>query len=244
MLVPAAFNTEPEPNGDILMYPEGDHSVPPSGRMPAGGYYFDAIIRQPPIDDDKLDPEDNLEEFGPISDADLAYFASEAERLYTETDKAILANFGGTGLRRYRPGAGALAQAPARHPRRGGVVHEHRHAGAIMSTRSSSASARSRWQTWRSIHGVVGDRVAAVFVTGTDFGTQNGPFISPRGLPRAVHAVPSSRSTTGFTATPPGRRFIHSCGSVVQLDPRLHRGRVSTSSTRCSLGGGHGRRRA
>ena len=37
----AAFNTEPEPNGDILMYPEGDRSVPPSGRMPKGGFYFD-----------------------------------------------------------------------------------------------------------------------------------------------------------------------------------------------------------
>ena len=35
VLVPEAFNTEPEPNGDILMYPAGDRSAPPSGRMPA-----------------------------------------------------------------------------------------------------------------------------------------------------------------------------------------------------------------
>ena len=27
---------------------------PPSGKMPKGGYYFDAIVRQPPIDDDDL----------------------------------------------------------------------------------------------------------------------------------------------------------------------------------------------
>jgi len=31
------FNTMPEPNGDIFMYPEGDRSVPPSGRMPRAG---------------------------------------------------------------------------------------------------------------------------------------------------------------------------------------------------------------
>ena len=37
VLVPGGFNTEPEPNGDILMYPEGDRSAPPSGRMPKGG---------------------------------------------------------------------------------------------------------------------------------------------------------------------------------------------------------------
>ena len=30
VLVPGAFNTEPDANGDILMYPEGDTSVPPS----------------------------------------------------------------------------------------------------------------------------------------------------------------------------------------------------------------------
>ena len=45
---------------DLLMYPEGDTSVPASGRMPAGGWYFDSIIRQPPIEDDNLNVEDNL----------------------------------------------------------------------------------------------------------------------------------------------------------------------------------------
>ena len=54
VLVPEAFNTEPEPNGDILMYPEGDRSAPPSGRMPKGGFYFDTIVRQEPIDDETL----------------------------------------------------------------------------------------------------------------------------------------------------------------------------------------------
>ena len=36
VLVPAKFNTEPEPSGDILMYPEGDQSAMPSARMPKG----------------------------------------------------------------------------------------------------------------------------------------------------------------------------------------------------------------
>ena len=41
VLVPAGFSTAPSANGDILMYPEGDTSVPASGRMPRGGFYFD-----------------------------------------------------------------------------------------------------------------------------------------------------------------------------------------------------------
>ncbi|MEN6575097.1 MAG: methyltransferase, partial [Phycisphaerales bacterium] len=66
VLVPAQFNTDPEPDGSILMYPQGDRSARPSARMPKGGYYFDSIIRQPPVDDAKLDPADNLEEFQPV----------------------------------------------------------------------------------------------------------------------------------------------------------------------------------
>ncbi len=65
VLVPADFNTDPEPSGEILMYPQGDRSAKPSARMPKGGFYFDSIIRQPPIDDAKLNPADNLEEFAP-----------------------------------------------------------------------------------------------------------------------------------------------------------------------------------
>ena len=70
LLVPGEFNTEPEPNGDILQYPLGDRSAPASGRMPKDGFYFDTITRQPPIDDSKLNVEDNLEEFGPIPDGE------------------------------------------------------------------------------------------------------------------------------------------------------------------------------
>ena len=66
VLVPDGFNTDCLPDGSLLMYPEGDKAVPPSGKMPAGGWYFDSITRQPPIDEDNLNVEDNLEEFGPV----------------------------------------------------------------------------------------------------------------------------------------------------------------------------------
>ena len=73
-LVSGDFNTTIDPEtGDVLIYPEGDTSVPPSGRMPKGGYFFDSIIRQPPVDDDHLDPTDNCEEFGLLGEADLTY---------------------------------------------------------------------------------------------------------------------------------------------------------------------------
>ena len=72
VLVPAAFQTTIDAEGDTLIYPEGDRAARPSGRMPVSSYFFDTIIRQEPIDEAKLDPGDNTEEFTPCSAEDLA----------------------------------------------------------------------------------------------------------------------------------------------------------------------------
>lgn len=216
-LVPEGFNTEPEDTGDLLLYPEGDRSAPPSGRMPQGGFYFDSIVRQPPIDEARLDPADNLEEFGPISDEDLAWFGSRAEALWVGTERAILANFGGTAF-------GDIALVPAtwlKHPK--GIRD-------IEEWYVSTVSRRDYvWKVFEMqceiglanlarLHERVGNRVAAVFVSGTDFGTQTASFISNktyRDLYQPFHRQVNDwihRHTTW-------RSFIHSCGSVVKLIP-------------------------
>ena len=125
VLVPGGFNTQPEPNGDILMYPEGDRSVPPSGRMPKGGFYFDTIVRQEPIDDAKLNVEDNLQEFGPISDEMLAILRRRGRPPAARERPGNSGQFRRHGLRRHRPGARPLAEEPQGHPRHRRVVHEH-----------------------------------------------------------------------------------------------------------------------
>ncbi len=217
VLVPEAYNTEPEANGDILMYPEGDKSAPPSGRMPKGGLYFDAIIRQPPIDDDNLNVEDNLEEFGPISDKDLSYWGREVERLRNETDKAIIANFGGTAF-------GDIALVPGtwlKHPRGIRDVAEW-YASTIIRRdyiyQIFERQCEIALANLKKLYQVVGDRVAAVFVTGTDFGMQRGPFISPQTYrelyqPFHKHVNDWLHSYTSW------KTFMHSCGSIRLLIP-------------------------
>ena len=217
VLVPGGFNTDPEPNGDILMYPEGDQSLSPSGRMHAGVFYFDSIVRQPPIVDDQLDPVHNLEEFQPISTSDLDYFEREADRLYTQTDKAILANFGGTGF-------GDIALVPGiqlRHPK--GIrdmtewymatVTRRDYVWAVFEKQCAIAL-----ENLQQIHARVGDKVSVLFVTGTDFGTQNGPFISPKTY-RDLYQPFHKAINTWVHENTSWKTFIHSCGSVVQLIP-------------------------
>ena len=75
VLVPGGFSTDTsaDPQGGLFMYPQGDTTAPPSARMPKRGFYFDGLKRQQPIDDDHLNAEDNLEEFGPITAEALAH---------------------------------------------------------------------------------------------------------------------------------------------------------------------------
>ena len=112
VLFPFDFNYTFNSNGDILIYPEGDISVPPSAIMPKTGYFFDALDRQKPVDDSTLRLEDNLEEFSLISDAELAYWKEQAASS-DFASKGVVASFGGTAL-------GDIALVPAvnlKHPR-------------------------------------------------------------------------------------------------------------------------------
>lgn len=214
VLVPEGFNTDPGPGGDILAYPGGDKTAPPCACMPRGGFYFDSLTRQGPIDDDNLDVEDNLEQFGPISDEDLAHLKAELAR-QEATGRAVLAGFGGTGF----GDIGRLPGMELRHPRgiraieewyvslnlRSGYVYE------IFERQCEIAL-----KNLEKIHAVVGDRVQVVNVTGTDFGAQQGPFISPetyRRLFKPFHAKVNDWIHTHTT----WKSFIHSCGSIWRL---------------------------
>lgn len=235
VLVPEAFNTDPEPNGDILMYPEGDKSAPPSGHLPKGGFYFDTIVRQDPLDEDALRAEDNLQEFQPVSDEVVEHYRAGAERL-AATGRAILANFGGTAF-----GDIALVPAPwLKHPRGIRDIAEW-----YMSTTARFDLVQEIFDrqcaialaNWEKLHRAVGDRVTAVFVTGTDFGTQHGPFISPQAYRDLFK--PFHRRVNDWVHTHTNwKTFIHSCGAVSAfLDDFVDAGFDILNPVQCSAVG-------
>ena len=214
-LVPGGFNTIPEPEGDLLMYPQGDRSVPPSGRMPRGGYYFDVIVRQPPIEESKLKVEDNLEEWSLISDAELEHYKRESERLYTETDKAIVLNLGQLAL-------GNISRVPGpglKHPKGIRDVEEWY---ISMSTRREfiyrvfEAQTEINLANLKKIQQAVGNRATAAYLTGADFGAQNGPFIAPKTY-RELFLPFHKQINDWVHKHTTWKTFIHSCGSVFDL---------------------------
>ena len=214
VLVPEGFRTTTDDNGDLLLYPGGDLSAPPRGRMPKGGLYFDAIINQEPIDENALDPADNLEEFAPLTADDLAYFRHAGEQA-AGTDAGVVLPLPGTGF-------GDIALVPAMwlpHPRGIRDVEEWYVSTAIRRDYVKAVFERQCEIALGNIDRLaeaVGDKAHVAFVTGTDFGTQRAPFLSVqtyRELYKPYHELVNRRihEQTNW------KTFIHSCGSVFEL---------------------------
>ncbi|MFC1498873.1 uroporphyrinogen decarboxylase family protein [Verrucomicrobiota bacterium] len=215
VLAAGLFNTEPEENGDILQYPEGDKSVGPCARMPEGGHFFDAITRQDPIEEDKLDPEDNLEEFSIISDEELAHYKQEADRLYAETDRALFCSFGGLTF-------GDIALVPAtwlKHPKGIRDLEEWYISTVIRKDYIKTVfdkQAEIAVENLKRLYEAVGDKITVIQTNGTDFGTQNGPFLSSEQY-RDLYLPYQKRVHDWIHENTPWKTFMHCCGGIKPL---------------------------
>ena len=218
VLVPRLFMTTVDDAGNTLIYPEGDPAAPPSGRMPKDGFFFDSIIRQDPIDEENLDPEDNFEEFGPISGEELDH-VRRSVRDAAASGGAVVATFSGTAF-----GDIALVPAPfLKHPKGIRDVAEW-----YMSTRSRrsyvhrifSKQCEFALQNLQKIHQAVGDAVDVVFTCGTDFGTQTSAFCSVETF-RELYFPYYKEVNDWIHRHTTWRTFKHSCGSVVRFIPSL-----------------------
>jgi len=99
VLISGHFQYDVLENGDIVQYPKGDRSAPPSGKMPKGGFYFDSIVRQEPIIEEKLDPLEWVREtYALYTDEDLRYLEETSKWYYDNTDYALIGNFWGAGF--------------------------------------------------------------------------------------------------------------------------------------------------
>jgi hypothetical protein len=211
VLVPEGFNTTKDEKGDLLIYPEGDTSVQPSGRMPATGYFFDAIIRQQPLDEENLDPNDNLEEYGLVSESDLAYWKETTQKART-TGKAVIAGLGGTAL-------GDIAHIPGiklKHPKGIRDISEWYMSILIRPDYVKTIFERQTeiaLENFSRLFKVIGDNIDAVYICGTDFGTQDSTFCSPEQFDDLW--LPYYRKINDWVHSHTNwKTFKHSCGAV------------------------------
>lgn len=211
VLVPQAFNTTSDENGDVLMHPQGDLSVEPSARMPKNSYFFDALIRQKPIVEEELDPMDNLEEYGLISDNDIQYW-QKAVRQARATGKAVVASLGGTAL-------GDIAHIPGmklKNPKGIRDITEWYMSIVMrpeMIKRIFDYQSEIALENFSHLYEAIGDNIDVVYICGTDFGTQDSTFCSPEQFDELW--LPYYKRINGWVHThTPWKTFKHSCGAV------------------------------
>ncbi len=218
LLVSEHFNTTIDKKGDLLIYPEGDTTVSPSGRMPTGGYFFDSIIRQEPIDENRLNPEDNMQEFTPISDEDIKWYAEQANRL-ASSERAVVGSVGGTAF-----GDIALVTAPfLKHPKGIRDIEEWYISTAIRQDYLHHVFSKQcdiAIENLERVHSVLGSVVDVLFICGTDFGTQTSTFCSTDTFD-SLYAPYYKRINDWIHQNTTWKTFKHSCGAVESFMPHF-----------------------
>ena len=216
VLVPGRFNTEPAPDGTIYQYPKGDTSFPASGRMPPDGFYHDAIERQEPYDEATLDPIEWAQDmYAVYTDEELRVLEERANSLYNNTSRAIIGNFGMGSF-------GDIAFVPGTaipYPKGIRAV-----ADWYMGTMLYPDYVKGIFEYQLDIvlknlplyKEAVGEKIAAIFISGTDFGSQKGAFISPRAY--RTQFKPFHKAINDWVHENTNwKTFYHTCGSMVQL---------------------------
>jgi len=179
VLVPEKFNTELAEDGSVLMYAQGDKSYPASAKMPKGGFYFDAIIRQKPIIESELKAGDNLEEFTLLDHEILAKWQKNAESLFSNTDRAISTGFPGTAF-----GDVFLVPAPFLKDPKGIRDVEEWYISTVtrqdLIKEIFDRQAEIAVENLKLLYQAVGEKVQVVLICGTDLAAQESLFCSPQ----------------------------------------------------------------
>ena len=213
VLMPGDFQYDVLDNGDIVQYPQGNRAVPPSGRMPKDGYYFDVIVRQASLEEDRLDAKRWVEQTcSQYTEADLRYLEDTSRHYFENTDYSLVGNFWGAGF-------GDIAVVPGPHVLQPEGVRDPEEWYVSMITRSGYIRDIFGYQcdlgmkNLKLYREAVGGRIDVITMSGTDFGSQGGPFISPdvyREMFKPLHSRMNKwvHENTGW------KTFFHTCGSI------------------------------
>lgn len=218
VLVPGDFNTTLDSQGDLLIHPEGDTSIPASGKMPKSGYFFDALERQDYFNEANLNPEDNLEEFTYFNNEDIQYWKEQSLKA-SKTGKGIIANFGGTAL-------GDIALVPAmnlKHPKGIRSISDW-----YMSTLLNPDYVHKIFEkqtdialiNLQKVYEVVKENIDVIFICGTDFGTQDSTFCSTETFDE-LYAPYYKKINDWIHQNTEWKTFKHCCGAMESLMKRF-----------------------
>ena len=216
VLVGEGFTIEDGKDGYHYIYPQGDKTVPPSARIPYGGFFADCISRQEDIDEDKLDArKDFANDFKPYSDEVFNYIKDQVNYYNDNTEYGI--NVGGfmCGL---GDAGGWLGPSLKKTP---GIRNLDDWMCAFYTNPDYvkevyALQEEVAMSKLKRLKDEIGDKFQVIQMSATDFGTQNGEFISPE-LFREFYKPIYTRLNNWVHENTNWKTFYHSCGSIVNL---------------------------
>ncbi len=210
-----AFSTDSQ--GVILTYPQGDTSVSPSMKLPTGGYFFDNIDRGGEFDEDHLDARrDFAADFAVFDDTSARYLETESKKLFEETEYGIVGMCGGGSFGDVftLPACWVKGKPQGIRKMEDWLMAHLLYPEYIQELfELQSEIALKNLEIYRQ---AVGDRVQVIWLSGTDFGTQNGPFTSVENY-RTLYKPFHKKLNDWVHQHTAWKTFYHTCGSIEPL---------------------------
>ena len=176
VLVPGMFNTTVDENGDTLIYPQGDRRPRRAAGCPGGSTSSTRSSASSTSTPTTWTLRITSRSSRPVRcrrGRDQGGCRCRA-CLGTGRDRELRRH----GAGRHRAGARAFPQGSSGNSRRRRVVHVAQEPAGSTSTRSSSGRREIALENLARVHRAIGNTVDAVFLCGTDFGTQTSAFCS------------------------------------------------------------------
>ncbi len=204
-------------DGSIVMYPQGDKSVPASTRMLPGGSFFDNIMdRIPPYDEDNLTPrEDFKDDFRPITDEVARELEADSIHLYNDTDYAVIGQFPHALL----GDAGVIPAPFVKHPKGIRRMDDWLAATLLYPEYIEEVFEMQTENTLKNLEiykQAVGDRIQVILVSTADYGAQNGPLLSTDVF-RELYKPHYQKVNDWIHKNTNWKTMYHCCGSIVNF---------------------------
>jgi len=209
-----------EENGKTYAYPQGDTSVPPSACMTTA-LYFDNIPRQEDLDE-KVDwnaREDYKDQYSILDDETLRTIEEQANDLYHNTEYALVGSCDSSGL-------GDIFHVPGPWLKETKGIREavDWYAGFYLYPEYIkelfAMQTEITLKNLKLYYEAVGNKILVLVLSGTDFGHQDGLFISKEQY-RELFMPFYKQMTEWIRKNTQWKVFMHSCGSIYDLIPEF-----------------------
>lgn len=221
VLIPSNAVVKDDGKGGYFVYPEGDDSLPPSGHMPANGFYFDNLTRTPEFDEDEANPDDNVEDYTHVTDEQIAYHKKVLARV-KGSQRAIQVGPGYVGL----GDANNIPGPNLKNPRGIRSIQEWYMAPLLypdyveeVFEKGTDIAIESFKKYWDAF----GSDIDILFICGTDFGTQRGPFMSPEVF-RDLYMPYYKKMNDWVHEHTTWKTLKHCCGGIFPILPYMIEG--------------------